>query len=79
MDEVEVGGLQLAYEREGQGPPLVLLHGYVGDGPSTWRHQIDGLSDEYTVVAWDGPGMGHSTDPPDSFGLPDFADVLAAS
>jgi pimeloyl-ACP methyl ester carboxylesterase len=77
MDEIEVGGLRLAYERAGQGAPLVLLHGYVGDGPSTWRHQIDGLSDEFIVVAWDGPGMGRSSDPPDSFGLADFADVLA--
>jgi pimeloyl-ACP methyl ester carboxylesterase len=77
MDEVEVGGLRIAYERAGQGPPLVLLHGYVGDGPSTWRRQIDGLSDEFTVVAWDGPGMGRSSDPPDPFGLADFADTLA--
>jgi pimeloyl-ACP methyl ester carboxylesterase len=77
MDEIEVGGLRLAYERAGQGPPLVFLHGYVGDGPSTWREQIDGLSDEYTVVAWDCPGTGRSTDPPESFGLADLADVLA--
>jgi hypothetical protein len=31
----------------------VLLRGYVGDGPATWRPQIEGLSDEFTVVAWD--------------------------
>ena len=77
MDEVEVGGLRLAYERAGHGPPLVLLHGYIGDGPGTWRRQIDGLSDDFTVVAWDGPGMGSSSDPPDSFGLGDIADALA--
>jgi len=34
---VEVDGLQIAYERYGDGPPLVLLHGYVGDGLTTWR------------------------------------------
>jgi pimeloyl-ACP methyl ester carboxylesterase len=37
METVEVDGLQIAYERVGSGPALVLLHGYVGDGPSTWR------------------------------------------
>ena len=32
MEMVEVDGLQIAYERAGSGPALVLLHGYVGDG-----------------------------------------------
>ena len=30
MDVVEVGGLEIAFERQGAGPPLVLLHGFVG-------------------------------------------------
>jgi pimeloyl-ACP methyl ester carboxylesterase len=77
MDVVEVGGLEIAYERVGSGPALVLLHGYVGDGPTTWRRQLDGLSDEFTVVAWDAPGAGHSSDPPDRFGLDGYADCLA--
>lgn len=76
MDHVEVAGLRVAYERAGQGPPLVLLHGFVGDGRGTWRHQIDALSDEFTVVAWDGPGSGGSSDPPESFRLSDYADCL---
>jgi pimeloyl-ACP methyl ester carboxylesterase len=77
MDTVEVGGLRIAYERSGQGPPLVLLHGFVGDGPGTWRYQLDALSDEFTVVAWDAPGAGRSDDPPESFRLPDYAECLA--
>ena len=43
MREVEVGGLRITYERAGTGPPLVLLHGYVGDGPATWRPQLDAV------------------------------------
>jgi pimeloyl-ACP methyl ester carboxylesterase len=77
METVEVDGLQIAYERAGSGPALVLLHGYVGDGPTTWRRQLDGLSDEFTVVAWDAPGAGRSNDPPERFGLDDYADCLA--
>ncbi len=61
----------------GEGPPLVLLHGYVGDGRSTWAPQIEGLSDAFTVIAWDGPGAGRSDDPPESFGMAGFADRLA--
>jgi pimeloyl-ACP methyl ester carboxylesterase len=77
MDIVELDGLHVAYERVGSGPALVLLHGYVGDGPTTWRRQLDGLSDEFTVVAWDAPGAGRSTDPPERFGLDGYADCLA--
>jgi pimeloyl-ACP methyl ester carboxylesterase len=77
MELVEVDGLQIAYERAGSGPALVLLHGYVGDGPTTWRRQLDGLPDEFTVVAWDAPGAGRSTDPPERFGLDGYADCLA--
>lgn len=77
MDEVEVGGHRIAYERKGDGPPLVLLHGWPMDGRE-WRRQVEGLSDEFTVVAWDAPGAGRSTDPPETFRLPDWADCLAA-
>lgn len=77
MDTIDVDGLRIAYERAGEGPPLVLLHGYVGDGPTTWRRQIEGLSDEFTVIAWDAPGAGRSSDPPESFGMSGYADCLA--
>ena len=75
---VEVGGLAVAYERAGSGPSVVLAHGFVGDGRSTWGSQIDALADEFTVVAWDAPGAGGSSDPPDGFGMDDYADCLAA-
>ena len=77
METVEVDGLDIAYERAGSGPALVLVHGYVGDGPATWQRQLDGLSDEFTVIAWDAPGAGRSSDPPERFGLDGYADCLA--
>jgi pimeloyl-ACP methyl ester carboxylesterase len=77
MEMTEVDGLRIAYERAGAGPPLVLLHGYVGDGPTLWRRQLDGLCDHFTVVAWDAPGAGQSSDPPESFGMAGYADCLA--
>jgi len=77
MEQAEVAGLRVAYERAGAGPPLVLLHGYVGDGPTLWRRQLDDLCDQFTVVAWDAPGAGGSADPPESFGMAGYADCLA--
>lgn len=73
---VEVGGLRIAYRRAGEGPPLVLLHGAFSDGRE-WRRQLEGLSDEFAVVAWDAPGFGRSSDPPEGFGARDYAESLA--
>lgn len=75
MEHVDVGGLEVSYRRAGHGPPLVLLHGVLEDS-RVWHRQLDGLSDEFTVVAWDAPGCGRSSDPPDRFPLADFADCL---
>lgn len=77
MDVVDVDGLRVAYTRVGQGPPVLLLGGFVGDRMITWRHQLDALSSAYTVVAWDAPGSGESSDVPESFRLPEYADCLA--
>lgn len=59
--DAEVSGLRIAYQRAGSGPPLVLLHGAYEDG-RVWGRQLEDLSDEFTVVAWDAPGCGKSDD-----------------
>ena len=69
-------GLSVAYERAGDGPPLVLLHGFTHDS-RVWRPQLESLSDQFTVIAWDAPGAGQSPDPPDSFDIGDWADCLS--
>ena len=76
METVEVHGLRLAYRRAGHGPPVVFVHGGVEDSRA-WTPQLDALSDEFTVIAWDEPGAGGSQDVPDGFGLSDYADCLA--
>jgi len=77
MEMIDVDGVRIAYELAGDGPPLVLLHGYVADGPTTWRRQIEALADEFTVVTWNAPGVGGSSDPPEAFGMAGYADCLA--
>jgi pimeloyl-ACP methyl ester carboxylesterase len=46
---------------------IVLVHGYVGDGLSTWCPQLDRLAGEFDVIALDLPGAGGSSDPPAGF------------
>jgi pimeloyl-ACP methyl ester carboxylesterase len=73
----DVGGLSVAYERTGRGPALVLLHGFLFDSRA-WRPQLVELGRDFTVIAWDAPGAGRSSDPPEWFRIGDWADCLAA-
>jgi pimeloyl-ACP methyl ester carboxylesterase len=77
VEVVGVNGLEIAYERVGEGPPLVLVHGAAVDS-RVWRPQLAALADEFTVVAWDEPGAGRSSDVPSDFALVDYANCLAA-
>ena len=69
-------GCSIAYREAGQGAGLVLLHGFLSDS-RCWRSQLSGLSDGFRVVAWDAPGAGSSSDPPDTFTTMSYARCLA--
>jgi pimeloyl-ACP methyl ester carboxylesterase len=77
VGHVRANGLEIAYTRAGEGPPLVFVHGAADDG-RVWQPQLAALSDEFTVVAWDEPGAGRSSDVPADFTLADYADCLSA-
>src|SRR5215211_5409638 len=74
---MRTSGLEIAYERAGDGPPLVFVHGAASDA-RLWRPQVAAFADEFTVVAWDEPGAGRSSDVPAQFGLAEYAGCLAA-
>jgi len=76
MQRAEVKGLSVAYKRAGSGPVLVLLHGFLLDS-RMWRPQLEDLAQHFTLIAWDAPGAGQSPDPPETFGIRDWADCLA--
>jgi haloacetate dehalogenase len=59
---VTVNGLKMHYVESGNGPPVVLLHGF----PETWyawRHQIPALATQYRVIAPDLRGYGETQKP----------------
>lgn len=76
MPAVDINGLRVAYQRAGEGPPLVLLHGFICDS-RVWQPQIEDLSRDFDVIAWDCPGCGESSDPPEDYTMSQFADCLA--
>jgi len=71
-----VGGYSIAYRAAGDGPPLILLHGFLCDS-RCWLAQLSGLADQFTVLAWDAPGAGLSSVPPETFTVTDWAEALA--
>lgn len=69
-----VPGVEIAYDRKGAGPPLLLLHG-IGHHRQAWDPVIDLLAASRDVVAMDFPGFGESPDVP--AGIPDEVDSFA--
>jgi haloacetate dehalogenase len=59
----KVNGVEITFRRAGEGPPVLLLHGY----PQThamWHAVAPALARRFTVVAADLRGYGDSTKPP---------------
>jgi len=77
VEIVRAHGVEIAYEGVGDGPLLVFVHGAGEDG-RVWQPQLAALADEFTVVGWDEPGAGRSSDVPANFELADYAYCLAA-
>lgn len=57
---VPINDIQLYYEIHGDGTPLILLHGGLGNA-DYWENQIPVLSKQYQVIAVDSRGHGRST------------------
>ena len=58
-DFVAAGRGRLAYWRFGQGPDVVLVHGWPLTA-ATFRHLAPALAQKYTLHLFDLPGVGHS-------------------
>ena len=63
MKNITLGDLTFAVQDEGDGPAVVLLHGFP-DSHALWRHQTGALLDAgYRVIAPDLRGFGESSKP----------------
>lgn len=55
-------GVSIHYVKAGEGPLAVFIHGFP-DFWYSWRHQMEGLASDYTVVAMDTRGYNKSDQP----------------
>ncbi len=67
--------IQLNYIEQGQGQPLILLHGN-GEDNSYFVHQIDYFSKDYRIIAIDTRGHGKSPRGEKPFTIKQFAEDL---
>jgi pimeloyl-ACP methyl ester carboxylesterase len=74
---IDIDGLPVFYETEGDGDPLVLLHGGLADN-STWAAQFAGLAPSRRVVAPERQAQGHTPDRPGPVSYQAMADQTVA-
>lgn len=77
MPLAQVNGIQLHYQVEGSGTPLVLIHG-LGSSSADWDAQIRHFARRYQVIAPDLRGHARSQQPPGPYSIKLFAADIAA-
>lgn len=77
MPFLTVNDTCLHYRVEGEGEPLLFIHGLGSSGRDWWR-QIEHFANRYRVITFDVRGHGQSEKPPGPYSIPLFADDTAA-
>jgi 3-oxoadipate enol-lactonase len=74
---IRVRGIEMAYDLEGSGPPIVLLHGYPFNR-SMWRDQVEALQTSHRVITPDLRGLGETEATPEPATMNEMAEDVAA-
>lgn len=75
MTMATIKDIQSYYTVQGEGDPIILLHGW-GQNTTMMQFIQDHLSSRYQVVNLDFPGFGNSGEPPIAYSVDDYADWL---
>jgi pimeloyl-ACP methyl ester carboxylesterase len=76
--KVNISGIKVNYiDTGGVNPALLLLHGW-GCRGETYRKIIGTLSARFRVIAPDLPGFGESPEPPEPWGVGEYATLVRA-
>ena len=77
MPRVDVDGLTINYDVQGEGEPLVLIP-YTSADHACWAFQLPAYTERFSCVAVDLPGTGESDKPPGPYSTEGYADQVAS-
>lgn len=75
---VDADGLAMWYTEQGQGPPLILVHGGLGTGGMWSERAVADLAREYRMLLPDSRGHGRTGNPAGTLRYDQMADDVAA-
>ncbi|MCX6760644.1 MAG: alpha/beta hydrolase [Candidatus Nealsonbacteria bacterium] len=73
---VTINNLKINYKIAGNGPAVLLLHGWGGSSDSWLEVEEFLVKENYFVIAPDLPGFGKSAPPPEPWGIQDYSDFI---
>ena len=68
---------KIFYRIEGEGEPVILLHGFAEDG-NIWKYQLEKLRENFRVIIPDIPGSGKSEILEGEIFIEDYAEAIKA-
>ncbi|MGI6707140.1 MAG: alpha/beta fold hydrolase [Clostridia bacterium] len=74
---IDVKGFQIHYYEEGQGEPLILVHGR-GQSMDCWHENVHELAEHFRVILVDMIGWGYSDKPGLEYSIRDYGEFLGA-
>jgi len=77
MSQVQVNGLTINYEMQGEGEPLLLIP-YTAADHACYAFQLPAYTAHFTCIAIDLAGTGESDKPPGPYSTEGYADQVAA-
>ena len=77
MPQVEVDGLRVNYDVQGEGEPLLLIP-YLSADHACYAFQLPAYTEHFSCIALDLPGSGESDKPAGPYSTETYADQVAA-
>ena len=76
MSIARVGAIDLYYDEQGSGDPLLLVMGLAADS-AAWMFQLPDFARHYRTIVFDNRGVGRSAKPPGPYTIHEMADDTA--
>src|SRR6185312_2338641 len=77
MPQIDINGLTINYEVQGEGEPLLLIP-YTSADHACYAFQLPAYTEHFSCVAIDLPGSGESDKPAGPYSTDGYADQVAA-